>query len=312
MAKNILDNKKSGFTLIEIMVAILILGVISGIVIVNNLAAVNTAVDTKVKTFATGIPVSLSGNYVAFWNFDKCSGSSVTADCITDSWGANGYISSTENPIVINGTAPTVASGSSCVNDKCLVFSGSNAITIKEIGLGKKVTISFWMKVSNYTNIMPFSLETLNAYDVGLLFEGGTNSMFWSPEVDDYNIFTGSAWPNENWHHYVVINNDVTNVAKLYVDGIKSGEAEGLDTTTSPATTDARFMIGGSYAYFPTYFAITGSMDEVQIFDDALSIAQIDDIYIVGLNNLLKNNGITKAEYDSRLASLNKNIALLK
>ncbi|MCK9393348.1 LamG domain-containing protein, partial [bacterium] len=59
---------------------------------------------------------------------------------------------------------------------------------------------------------------------------------------------------------------------------------------------------GGS-SYWP------GSIDEVSIYSEAITIAKVRSDYITGINELLARNVITKNEYNQRLAKLEGNMA---
>jgi len=52
------------------------------------------------------------------------------------------------------------------------------------------------------------------------------------------------------------------------------------------------------------YGQFKGLIDDVRIYNTALSTSQIKQEYIAGLNSLLANNNISKEEYDQRLNSL--------
>jgi len=60
-----------------------------------------------------------------------------------------------------------------------------------------------------------------------------------------------------------------------------------------PATTPA-----GQY--------FSGKIDDVRIYDDALSSSRIQNQYIAGLNFLLSKGQISKEEYNSNLSNLAK------
>ena len=50
-----------------------------------------------------------------------------------------------------------------------------------------------------------------------------------------------------------------------------------------------------------------GFMDDVRIYKTALSISEIKQNYIAGLDSLFENGAISKEEYNKRLLNLAKN-----
>jgi len=52
-----------------------------------------------------------------------------------------------------------------------------------------------------------------------------------------------------------------------------------------------------------------GRLNEIRVYDRALSSFQIRNLYLVGLDNLLASGAINKNEYSQRIADLNLNYA---
>jgi hypothetical protein len=76
----------------------------------------------------------------------------------------------------------------------------------------------------------------------------------------------------------------------MYIDGTyKTQDASAGDNLTNTRP----LFIGKDYS--SVYF--TGSVDDVRIYNAAMSASQIQEQYYVGLNNLLANGGITNEEY---------------
>ena len=59
----------------------------------------------------------------------------------------------------------------------------------------------------------------------------------------------------------------------------------------------------------PLQIAGKGLIDDVRIYNAAISTSQVRENYLAGLNKLLANNAITKTEYDSRISELNPSFA---
>lgn len=293
--KIIKDKTKAGFTIVEVMVAILIIALLSSMWFFSNAFLINKSIDAKVKTFAQSIPVTLSGNFVAYWNFDNCT-TSFSIACLTDSWGANGY----------NGSSSYVDASSNasvstdCVNNNCLALNGSsNYVTpINQFAIAKNMTLSLWLKSSDYDNTSgsaPFSMSrgTLATTNyLGLYFN--SNVISWCTSNSSCTNFGTTAYPNSNWHHFLVVNNynnGSGSIAKLYIDGVASGTATYIDTTAVDNT--SKSIVLGKFIGQASPYYFNGSIDEVQIFDGALDISQVKEIYLAGKNKLLeKENNI--------------------
>jgi hypothetical protein len=56
---------------------------------------------------------------------------------------------------------------------------------------------------------------------------------------------------------------------------------------------------------------LAGSIDEVRIYNSAISTAQIRQNYLAGLNSLVAKNQITKKEYNQKMSTL-ENYCILK
>jgi hypothetical protein len=62
-----------------------------------------------------------------------------------------------------------------------------------------------------------------------------------------------------------------------------------------------------SYVSFPndTYY-LKGKLDDVRIYETALTSAQVEALYYAGLDNLYNKNLIDKQEYRERILANNK------
>ncbi|MFA7157482.1 MAG: hypothetical protein WC123_07325 [Bacilli bacterium] len=59
--------------------------------------------------------------------------------------------------------------------------------------------------------------------------------------------------------------------------------------------------IGGSYSF-------DGLIDDVRIYNEALSSVQIKQNYIAGLNSMLVNGNMSKEEYNQKIETLSFSI----
>ncbi|HNP79684.1 MAG TPA: prepilin-type N-terminal cleavage/methylation domain-containing protein, partial [Candidatus Pacearchaeota archaeon] len=121
------------FTLIEILVVIVVIGILSAFVLVGMNSITTSANITKGKAFLNSLDNSLLLSRKSEWNFNNLTGTigqdiSNAANFVTDNWSSN------------HGTAsgtPNLEEGSSCVTGKCLSFNGStDYVSISDPVLG--------------------------------------------------------------------------------------------------------------------------------------------------------------------------------
>lgn len=109
---------------------------------------------------------------------------------------------------------------------------------------------------------------------------------------DDF-ILTTSAGPNINdgiWHHACVTYDGVN--VRLYKDGIEIPESPLATGGATPATSTNPLVIGDN-SFFTTHLYFTGDLDEVYIWDEAISEAEVIALYennIANPTNLVYSN----------------------
>lgn len=301
---NFFKSKKQelGLTLIEMMMVVVIIGTLSGLIIVNNLDAVNRASITKVKAFATGIPVTLAGNYVASWRFDQISGSAAPYT-ILDSYGANTGTLGDGTCAPGSGACPTQLSESSCVFGQCLSFDGVDDYvncghdTILNFSAAGAMTIGAWVKATNGTG------------GHRIVSKEGTNAGYTLTWEDNRLYFYnpngwGAKWANtilkiNQWYYIVVVYNNQT--IQYYINGIADGSGT-AGTFVDDSTSDVVIGVWTTQTF-------NGAIDDVAIYNDALVISKIKQNYLVGLKNLLNQGQISQVDYADRLNNLNQNLA---
>ncbi|MGI6341163.1 MAG: LamG-like jellyroll fold domain-containing protein [Minisyncoccales bacterium] len=281
-------NNKS-FTLIELLVVIVIIGILAGVIMISTSSSINKASLAKAQAFSKTVQNELLLDLVSEWTFDEPEVSGKTLD----SWGNN------------NGTiyGPTYQNGNSeqCIFGGCYSFDGANDY----IDLDNTVylaynnfTISWWMKrtLSRYECIFSSSIGGSNGQievssTNGIRFESRINNIY------DITMPTNLDLSDGNWHHFVV--SSAPTEFSLYSDGVKTF-SNGPNTD---ATNQAFHYIGvqqlqGTYLY-GNYF--TGLLDNVRIYNTALSSSRIKQNHIAGLDYLLNNRNISKNEYNKRI-----------
>jgi len=302
-------HSKSSFTLIELLVVIAIVGILAGIIIVSMSGATEQATIAKAKVFAVSMRDSMSQNTISEWNFNNITDFNsstkvvgTTANNIADSWSGN------------NGTAsggPILIDESDCVFGKCLQFDGVDSYVSIPDDVSTQVssvTVSAWIKGNSGsgTNIKILSKRNnLTFYFLGLsakkpyigIGNGTSNDgLTWANEIN-----------NTTWHFLVLSFDATSKLTKLYVDG--QGISKTIlynigDLSSRPVVIGGENPVGTTYNNF-----YQGYIDDVRIYNSAISTAQIKQNYVAGITKLLAKNQITKQEYDHRIAELEFNIS---
>lgn len=293
-------NNKS-FTLIEILVAMLVVGILSSIIYVATGGARERADFARVLMFSTKLNNSLADNVAGQWDLNEGTGSSAS-----DSSGNN------NTGTITGATWQTVKT--SCVSGYCLNFDGSDDFVdcvagSSLVNITGAITIDFWFNTNTLTlpnnhrmifegNAAGNSYISLYGNNLACPFLslsiGGTQRTLNSNLVPLINT----------WYH--VVGTWDTDKMRIYVNGVLKG--------TSISYTGVLNMAGAKYIgkYVAAGYNFSGKIDEVRVYDKAASISQIKQNYYSGLNNLLSMGTINYLEYKEKLAELKYNINELR
>jgi hypothetical protein len=157
-------------------------------------------------------------------------------------------------------------------NGGYLVFNGSNTYVNAPLTKTASATFSVWAKSTN-TN------------STNMLFNAGQNGsgpdLFFSGGVLSWNTWDGSGNPfgsipntsaDGNWHNYVVVNDAVSNIAKLYYDGVLYGTAGYRNASANTALyiggTTSNYMWNGAIGNFQVHNRILTPAEVVQNFNN--------------------------------------------
>lgn len=174
-------------------------------------------------------------------------------------------------------------------------FSALNAYTPKSVAFGgtnecvamgdvcsfertDSFSISCWIKYSTSTATF-VAKEAVSTYAGYELYSNGGNIRFWLGNnygTGNYIIVgTASAYGDGNWHHVVATYDGSSTAAgcKIYIDGVSQSLSTISDNLTASILNTASFTLGGW-----TYF-MTGSLDEVAVYNKTLSASEVSWIY---------------------------------
>ncbi|MFA6374570.1 MAG: LamG domain-containing protein [Candidatus Paceibacterota bacterium] len=273
------------FTLIEILVVIVIIGIISAFIIVSMVGVSNRATIAKGQVFANS-KNSLLINLVSEWKLEGDT---------NDSWGANNGTWS--GPLAPN-TAVNYRPASECVSGQCLDYDGAddtvNVAHNENFQITKtgKLTVGCWFKTRELagTAIIHKSNEWMFYPVLGgevRFMVRNTSAWLWgdaysSVELDKWYYAVGTAnysGGSLNW--------------KLYINGVEYGDNT---VVTELNTTTGNLVIGSTWTE-----RFYGLLDEVRIFNEVVPADKIKEDYYSGLNRLLVKKEMAAPEYFGRI-----------
>ncbi len=283
--------KSKSFTLIELLVVIVIIGILAGVIMISTSSSINKASFAKAQAFSQTVQNELLLNLVSEWTFDEPEVSGKTID----SWG--------NNHGTVNGGA--TRNTNNCVFGSCYDFDGVN----DNIYINNDQSICFGTKdisISLFIKIDPSCPEAMIIDKGGIgRFWISTNATTGVIRINSYFGTGKDYWldgtkkvNDNNWHHIVAVF-DRDDHEKIYMDGVFDGKLNMSGALLDSWDSTSPFRISsGTYHYFK------GSIDDVRIYNAALSSSQIKQNYIAGLDSLLSNGNISKDDYNERINAL--------
>lgn len=289
---------KKAFTLIELLVVIAIIGILSGLIVVSMSGVTAKANIAKAQVFSNSLRNSLMNNIVAEWKFDGTAtdGTAATNNDVLDSWGGVN-----DGTVGVSPNTPTVKTGSNCVSNSCLSFDGSDIVDFgndQSLHITSKITIGVWVyplaaSSSIYTRIIEKGWSSEGSY---ILMKDNTDKFRFTLMLDSgsRSALSNNSYPSYiNQWHYIAAQYDGSTV-KMYIDGALQNATSTYSKTFGILS--ETITIGGANS-------LIGTMDDIRVFNDAITISQIKEQYYSGLNSLFLNGGITKEEYLSRISN---------
>jgi len=284
-----MENKS--FTLIELLVVIVIIGILAGVIIVSVSSSINMANFAKAQAFSSNVSNRLWSDLVFEWTFDLPAVSGITEDTGGDNDGT------------VIGATYIPRSSDECVYGGCYEFNGTDDYIITNDTatlLLSQFTTSVWVKfdvAQDYKGVV--ELLGNPGYPSRIMtFPGSTIRFHPFYNSTNTNDFVSTSFLTNEWLYFVGTFDGT--IGKFY----KNGNYIGSTTLTTPTiySTTTHFTIGMDSG--ASTRRIDGSIDDVHIYNTALSLSEIKQQYIAGLDSLYSKGLISKEEYNERLNSL--------
>jgi len=301
-----------GFTLVELLVVISVIGVLSSVVLVNMGGMRQSATIAQSKTFMSSIQQKIGIDIAGAWDLNDGSGATAK-----DSSGMN------NNGTLVN--APAWEAAENCVLKGCLNFDGaSRYVTIPNSPYFKPdTTVSLWIKPATYgadtygsqlVSLMDGCVGANGGYMFGLRPTGSVVVISGSNSVNpgDWNVSLGNGGKVNYWINLVFVweaTGASTSSQYIYADGKQVGKRNLAIAVPSQLT--SVLNVGRFTQCWPARY-YSGLMDDIQIYNAALSIAAVRERYLAGLKGLLATGQIAKTEYGERISQSNKEYAVME
>jgi len=291
------------FTLIEILVVIVVIGILSSFILVGMSSIVTDASRTKLKKWSDSLDNMLLTNKVSQWKLDGNA---------NDSWGVN-------NGTLVGAThLPVAKTESECVSGTCYQFDGTEDYIDfgSDSSLAMRTrdhTASIWVKFDNA--LAPQDEALLDCVSASplrgyyLRRASGTARLYLNfylagGGVGTYVSPVGSVI-NSTWYNIVVaMDRDV--FARIYLNSSLQSGGLTISAYQGDLQSVSSFKIGATSSSSNRF---AGIIDEVRIYHEILSSELINQEYYSGVNSLLVKNQIDNNDYVQRLTVLKYNIS---
>lgn len=210
---------------------------------------------------------------VGYWRFNEGAGTTA-AD-----------VGSGRNTGTLTGS-PTWVSGK---YGGGLSFGGQDSGDYVDVGnsasinsISRAITVAGWVKLNalqTYGYILSNDRDCCGPFQGYSLFGmRGSNSppsfQIWDSDNTAHSVAGGSALPLNSWQHVVGTYDGAT--MSVYINGALSNNASSSFTIATPASYNLSI---GSMGAFPANYVLDGSVDDVRIYNRALSPAEIANLY---------------------------------
>lgn len=284
------DSIYTGFTLIELIIVIAIIGILAAIVIVALQGVRDQGRLTAAAAFADNNYHLLGTNEIAKWDFNEATGT------VAHDSSGNGFdltLSNSQGSFPCqNGSlgasfasdTPSGSGSSLCLpgaNDAYLLSAPRN-MTLSAPG-SSGFTVSVWLKYATTTNIIAEILYLCSDVPCATIYNAlfheqimnrNALNIYVNPDKNLYIGYGAILVPNK-WQQITFVYNSVTETATLYMDGhVFNSRPYQAVLPTSPI---GSIYIGGKTN--PAVNTIQGEIDDVAIYNEALTASAVGRLY---------------------------------
>jgi prepilin-type N-terminal cleavage/methylation domain-containing protein len=252
-----------GFTLLELIVVIAIIGVLSVIIIPSFKNALARANDTKLKQFA----INLEKRYDVTTKYDFDEGGGLLAKDTSINQTSN--VPQNDLTIPVSGVSYSQNTYSSS-SQYSLLFDGTNYVASKNVNSpqldGKSFSVSLWFRRTG-------NFGAVNNFFVSKGPGGGGQQFALGFRYDNLMAgFWGYDWSSPvvvtdtNWHHVVFSFDSSTRLGTFYFDGVRVAEQFTYGVLLSNTNSDTLKV--GSISGSP----FTGQLDDIRFYESQVIV----------------------------------------
>jgi hypothetical protein len=172
------------------------------------------------------------------------------------------------------------------------LYSASFDGTAAKVSIGNfpsqtAFTLSAWVKPTNLTGTRTIigrnrASGSIGAYGLRVSSSGNSRASFYLySDTGSFGVSGTTVLETGKTYHVVGTFDQGTGTARLYVNGVMEGEAKSSTFTVAEQT--GALLIGSGWYYNNSSYYMAGQIDEVAVFDRALSESDIASHYATGL-----------------------------